>query len=79
VIAPPAVGVHRGGEVVGGDADRIRRRVDEPEKARVGVAERERHHVLAHEREDFVERPALLRERLAEKRRVAADFAENRP
>jgi hypothetical protein len=78
VVAAPAVRVHGGGEVVGDDADRIRRGVDEAVEARVGVAHRIRQDVLAHERQHFLERPALFRDRLVEERGPRADLSEDR-
>ncbi len=56
------------GQEVREDADGIRRRVDEAVEARMGVAHRVGHDVLAHEREDLLERPALLGQRLVEER-----------
>ena len=79
VVTAPAIRVHRGGEVVGVDADRVRRCVDESEKTRVRVAHRERHHVLAHEVEDLLERPALLGQRAGEEGSVRSDLSENGP
>ena len=68
VVAAPAVRVHARGQKVREDADRIRRRVDEAVEAGVRVAHREGHHVLAHEREDLLEGPTLLGQRLVEER-----------
>ena len=47
VVAPPAIRIERGRQVVRGRPDRIGGRVDEPEKAGVRVSERVRKHVLA--------------------------------
>ena len=78
VVAAPAVRVHGRGQVVGHGPHGVRGGVDEAEEARVRVAHRPRHHVLAHEGEDLLERAALLRQRLVEERGVSADLAEHR-
>ena len=79
VIAAPAVRVHAGSQEVREDADGIRRRVDEAVEARMGVAHRIGHDVLAHEREDLLEGLALFGQRLVEEGGPVADLPEDGP
>ena len=79
VIAAPAVRVHAGSQEVREDADGIRRRVDEAVEARMGVAHRIGHDVLAHEREDLLEGLAFLGQWLVEEGCPVADLPEDGP